>query len=141
MNTLLTKISEFAAAHKRFPTAVDFQRADTKLWEELTPKATKEFLDLVCISRHATTWDRIAFQYWLHWLQAVRFRATNELFTELCARVDPTFNLLMPRLHISRLKFGRRSLGLELKNNLFKLYLLSADERRKLKQEILNSNG
>jgi hypothetical protein len=138
MNTLGNKISEFVAAHKKFPTAVDLRKTDHRLWEELTPEETAGFILKTVEGLELFT---VAFKYWLYWLQAVRFKATNELMTAMTRRVDPKFDLIMSKLTISRLKFGRRALKPNVAANLLKLYLLSVEQRKQLKQEVLNSNG
>lgn len=138
MSTLLTKISEFVSAHKKFPTVVEFRRADTKLWEELTPAETWELLS------EAFNCDDscgIAFRYWLYWLQAVRFRATNKLLTKCIVRADASYDLIIDKLVVSRLKTGRKMLTENIINNLYKLYLMSPAQRADLKRKVLNSNG
>jgi hypothetical protein len=138
MNTLGNKISEFVAAHKKFPTVVDFRRADTKLWEELTPAETWELLSeaLNCDDSCG-----IAFRYWLYWLQAVRFRATNKLLTECIVHADASYDLITDKLVVSRLKTGRRLPTKNLINNLYQLYLMSPAQRADLKRKVTNSNG
>jgi hypothetical protein len=137
LSTLLTKISEFVAVHKRFPTAVDLRKADQQIWRELTPSETREFLENA-YQCDPKCWA--AFQYWLYWLQAVRFRVTN---ANLAAILESQSALLRytSGLDISRLKYGRRSMCVIELNVLYNLYLLSSDQRHKLKQEVLNSNG
>lgn len=142
MSTLLTKISEFVAAHKKFPTAVDLRKADHKLWEELTPEETWEFLKN---AYNRLTDDeklcRIAFSYWLYWLQAVRFKVINDILARLMITQEPICQATTGKLSISRLKAGRLCPSRATIRALYKLYLLSADKRRELKQEVLNSNG
>lgn len=138
MTTLSSKISKFVAAHKRYPTVVEFRRADTKLWEELTPAETWELLS------EAFNCDDscgIAFRYWLYWLQAVRFRATNKLLTECIVYANENYDLITDKLVVSRLKTGRKMLTENLINNLYKLYLMSPAQRADLKRKVLNSNG
>lgn len=138
MTTLSSKISKFVAAHKRYPTVVEFRRADTKLWEELTPAETWELLS------EAFNCDDscgIAFRYWLYWLQAVRFRATNKLLTECIVCANENYDLITDKLVVSRLKTGRKMLTENLINNLYKLYLMSPAQRADLKRKVLNSNG
>jgi hypothetical protein len=137
MNTLGNRISEFVAAHKRFPTAVDFRRAETKLWEELTPTETWELLSEVFNRDQKFL---IGFRYWLHWLQTVRFRVTEKVFIQLLESIaGSSLKLLTGKLCISRLKYGRKMLTPNMALVLHKLYLLSAAERTELKRKVLNS--
>jgi hypothetical protein len=130
------------AAHKKFPTAVDLRKADHRIWEELSPAETLELLEKAYnnLTNNEKLY-RIAFSYWLYWLQAVRFRVINDVLVQLMITQEPICRLTTNRLSISRLKAGRLGLSWAKMRAFYKLYLLSADERRELKQEVLNSNG
>ena len=142
MSTLLTKISKFVAAHKKFPTVVDLRKADHRIWEELTPAETWELLERSCNDLNDSYEPcRIAFSYWLYWLQGVRFKVTNSVLVHLMVTQEPLCIITTNKLAISRLKAGRLCLSWAQMIAFYKLYLLSADERRELKQEILKLNG
>lgn len=126
------------AAHKKFPAAVDLRKADHRLWEELTPAETWELLEKAL---NCDDYFRIAFRYWLYWLQAVRFRATERVFIQLLRiKALGMCEISAGKLFISRLKYGRKILTPEIIQVLYKLYLLSAAERADLKRKVL-ANG
>lgn len=130
MTTLSSKIGKFVAAHKRFPTAVDFRRADYRLFEEIGPYEVLQLLMHVSTDKYlASDWDT-AFQYWLYWLQNKRLRLTND---NLASAMEYVNAARTPGLTISRLKYGRRMPHPKELKSFYKLYILSPAERAQLR--------
>lgn len=131
---LQQKIEQFVAARSKFPTSGHLYNADSRIWNELTPQETQEMLQKVSTGEYQCNDCDIAFQYWLYWLQERRWRVTNGVFGKLCGVVGGT---TLVGLTICRLKYGRRmptSQDLEI---FYRLYLVSIEDRRQLKKEVL----
>jgi len=138
MTNLQAKITDFVANHKKFPTTVDLRRANKRLWTELTPQETREFLHEVSVGRYLWSDYDIAFQYWLYWLQAERLRVINGILaTILAIRYDcPSTDIA-----VSRMKAGRRMPHTKEITAFYKLYLLSPSEIKQLKQEVIQNGN
>lgn len=138
MSNLTREIAQFIANHKQFPTAVDLKRSNKSIWEQLTPQETWEFLCKVTsasnIAEYASSEYDIAFQYWLYWLQAERFRVTNGIMAVI---LTTEFGCSTMPLTISRLKAGRRMPKSNEIGAFYSLYLMSPEQRKQLKEKVL----
>lgn len=115
---------------------MDFQLANDRIWEELTPDETSELL-LNAVNRldNDPKWAT-GFAYWLYWLQQLRYRLTNANFARVA---EVTGDATLEAVDISRLKSGRRRLNLDEAAAFYQLYLLDAQGRGKIRREVIKT--